>query len=392
MSYIHSYRTEVGIGICILMLQGAALSAQQNPATAAGTPAPSAATSTSSQAPVAEIDAIAYANLRNNAQQIYDAIKDVPRKDTDSKGFVIYDRQLFSQLPTYLPAVREVDQIRRNLCYVKDLPSPTQPPEKLSNLAPTLDVGTALSGIASLLGVFKPGLSITAMELPPSDQVLIADFANVAQRKGTAVYIPGVFLPNLEPDPDPLETDQCPKKDAVLLEKWNQASLLQEWRAAGKVADQVAKKLNGLTDLKDTDPPRKQLKDALDAYSATLKKYTTTDASGGSPLASLVAAGRLQLLLELKKHPLILVLAADDVGGAGFVQSKPFTVPVAFSGGANAHYFVFDSGLDSRVVAAGSVTSFNTQLDSKTMDPPKKIAKDFDAKLKKSRIQLPSPQ
>jgi len=378
MSYIDSYRTQVAIGICALLLQGAALSAQQNPAPAAAAP-----TSTSSQAPVAEIDAIAYENLRNNAQQIYNAVGSLPGS---SNGFVIYDRRLFSHLPNYRPAVREVDELRRNLCQAKaSLPAVTG--------AAAFDlsgVGTFFTGIAGLLALFKPSLSVTGLELPPSDQVLIADFANVAgtQNPKVKVFIPTVSPPNLEPD-DPFvvshagttENQPCPLgPDTRPSEQWQQASLLQEWRATGIVEQQVA---IAVAKLKDADL-KKKLNDLLDAYAATLKKYVTTDASGNSPLASLVTAGRLELLLHQDK-PLILVLSADDVGGAGWIKDKAFTVPVTFSGGASAHYFVFDSAMDSSVITSGSVTSFNTQLKSEKIDST------LAATLKTTKIELASP-
>jgi len=93
----------------------------------------------------------------------------------------------------------------------------------------------------------------------------------------------------------------------------------------------------------------------------------------------------LQQVLDVYQ-PLILVLAADDVGGTGWIKNKPFTVPVFFSGGASAHYFVFDSALDSSVLTSGSVTSFNTQLDSQTIK-----SADLSHKLPVTRRVLSSP-
>jgi hypothetical protein len=335
--------------------------------------------STSSQAPVAEIDAIAYDNLRNNAEQIYDAIGSL------GPGFVVYQSQLFARLPSYLPALKGVDQLRQQLCAANQLPLAAASTPEASLFALTVDPGTALSGIAALLAVFRPSLTVTGIELPPGDQVLIADFANVAKVNNKAVYLPGVLLPNLEPM-DPLANNSCtPVVFANPDPAASNPSILQEWQAVDKVARQLAPKLSGLSTQQLASPSGKQMKEALEAYAALAKQQTTTDASGNSPLAMLIAAGRLDMLLQTRK-PLVLVMGVDDMGGSGWVKSKAFTVPVTYSGGASSHYYVFDSSMDSSVIAAGSVTSMNAGMDQKSINQ-----QNLKPTLDKTRIVLPPP-
>jgi len=341
----------------------------QAPAAAAAAPASSA-----SGAPVAEIDAIAYENLRTNAKQIYNAVSGL------GGSFVIYQAQLFSRLPLYFPALREVDGVRVALCSVKDNKPPTLTAEPL---ALTVDAGSSLSGIAAILALFKPSLTINALELPPADQALIADFASAALAGSKTVYLPGTMAPNLEPD-DPLSTDPCaavrpldPDPDS------HNPSITQEWQAADTLAMQSALKLKSWTEKQQGSPAGKAIKDALDNYAAVLKKQTTTDATGNSPLAMYIAAGRLKLILQ-KYKPLVLVLGVDDLGGTGWVKSKAFTVPVTYSGGASSHYYVFDNAKqDSHVIAAGTVTSLDTALDQKAMQP-----NNLQPALDKNRIML----
>lgn len=362
-----SYLSHVARGFCLILLAQAgilSLHAQSNPAS-------SAPTSTSSQAPIAEIDAIAYDNLRNNAQQIYDAIK--------SKGgsFVIYNSPLFSQLPAYRPAVAEVDQLRQQLCTTLNL----QPEVISAQAATATGIGTLFSGIAALLTVFKPSLTITGVELPANDQILAADFAHVVTAGSGKVYVPGVFLPVLEPD-DTFASNACPS-DGVGYpnDAGSKASITEEWRAASSLENKVTANLKGVD---PNSPAGKKLQAASDAYTSLLKKYTTTDQSGNSPLASLVSVGRLETLLQ-QAQPLIVVLGVDDLGGSGWVKDKAFTVPVTYSGGSSAHYLVFDSKKDSSIIASGSVTSLNSQMESKSIGP-----QNLSTDLQKSRIALSS--
>lgn len=330
-----------------------------------------AASPTSSQAPVAEIDAIAYDNLRNNAKQIYDAVK--------SKGtsFAIYNPQLFAQLPTYRPAVYEVDLLRQQLCLTLN----RQPTAALAPDVTATGIGTLFSGIAAILTVFKPSLSVTGIELPPNDQILIADFTSVVTAANGTVYVPGIFSPQLEPE-DPFKSQACPNNGVGYPQDENSAgniaSITQEWRAASSLEAEVT------TKLKTVDPNSaagKQLQAVSDAYTSVLKKYTTTDQGGNSPLATLISIGRLETLLR-KNKPLIIALSVDDLGGSGWVKGKAFTIPVSYSGGSSAHYMVFDY-VSSTIIASGSVSSFNSQVDSKS------INQNLSATLPNGRITLP---
>jgi hypothetical protein len=343
----------------------------------AGAQAPASApapTATATQAPVAEIDAIAYDNLRNAAQRILELIGGL------GDSFIIYQPQLFARLPLYLPALREVDGVRVTLCSVKTL----TPPIATAALTTTLDAGSSLSGIAAVLALFKPSLTVAGLELPPSDQALIADFASVAISKGKGVFIPGTMPPTLEPT-DPFADNACPASlsiDPYVMTK--NPSISQEWRAADTIATQVARTFAGWTTAQQNSAVGKSVKDALDNYAAILKKQTTTDATGNSPLATYVQAGRLSLLLE-KSKPLVLVLGTDDLGGTGWVKSKAFTVPVTYSGGASCHYYVFSgSDIDSRALAAGTVTSMDAGLEQKAITDST-----FQDALTKNRIVLP---
>jgi hypothetical protein len=339
----------------VLLMSSSTIAWAQPPAA----PSSPAAASSASGAPVAEIDAVAYDNLRKNASQMLDAVKSL------GNSFVIYQSQLFSKLPLYYPALREADGVRQTLCGVRNVPPPHS--AELS-VTTTLDIGGALSGLAAILALFKPSLTIAALELPPADQALIADFASAALGVGKTIYVPGAMAPNLEPT-NPLATDICL---AVNLEEQDPGvknpSISQEWQAADTVAMELWQKLSNWTSAQLSSPAGKSIKDALDAYATILKKQTTTDAGGNSPLATYIAAGRLKLILETRK-PLVLVLGVDDIGGTGWVKSKAFTVPVTYSGGASSHYYVFSSGSvqDSHVVAAGTVTSLDTALDQKSL-------------------------
>lgn len=344
------------------------------PAFAQPSPAPAAPSATSSGAPVAEIDAIAYDNLRHNAKQILDAVGSL------GDSFVIYQPQLFSRLPLYYPALREVEGLRQVLCEANQ----AKPPLQTESLAPTLDIGSSLSGIAAILALFKPGLTISGLELPAGDQVLIADFASAAVAANKKVYVPGAMAPNLEPT-NPLADKPCQSLNLLDPDpEFKNPSISQEWQAADTAATQLAQKFAGWTTAQQGSAAGKQIKDALDTYAAIAKKQTTTDASGNSPLAMYITAGRLNLLLE-KNKPLVLVLGVDDLGGAGWIKSKAFTIPVTYSGGASSHYYVFNSAtLDSSALAAGSVTSLDTALDSKAIQPAS-----LQPSLDKNRIVLP---
>ncbi len=137
---------------------------------------------------VAAPTAAAYADLTIASDKMLGDLKHaVPRANT----VILYDGPTFSAVPYYAGALDLVRTSAKLICSSASTPGTRSP----RAIVPTLDVGTAASGLASLIQVTLPAYAINGQTLVLDNSALIGSFATAAKSRGFTVVNPAYLLP-----------------------------------------------------------------------------------------------------------------------------------------------------------------------------------------------------
>jgi hypothetical protein len=263
---------------------------------------------------VAAPTAAAYADLTIASDKMLADLKyAVPHANT----VILYDGPTFSAVPYYAGALDLVRTSAKLICSSASVSGARAP----RTIVPTLDVGTAASGLASLIQVTLPSYAINGQALVLDNSALIGSFATAAKSRGFTVVNPSYLLPAVSQ-----HTLECGKLDAT-------QSLADLWNFASTEASHARTLPNA---------DKKPLKDALDGYQKLRDVFLAADK--GPPLLSRVLT--VETLGRTLESP-SMVAAIDMRLDAVDIDSTTRTVlwwrKTKFSVNVAAHYWLFSA-------------------------------------------------
>jgi hypothetical protein len=239
------------------------------------------AASSGGTGPYAAPSAAAYQIIENAAYKI------VTDNNLSGQTVIIYDPQLFGLVSTWQAAVEHMRKTMKAVC----LPTPIVE----NAFVPSLDIGSAASGLAALVTALTPAYAIQGQALPFDNSALIAAFAKQAGKK---VVFPAYLFPAARTQ------DVTCKSDID-----NTSSLADLWYGGAAQVPVLQSAIQA-----ETNADRKKaLQNKLDAYMKVAESYLTID-KGTSMLAKLLVVENLIRLVPADGAVSVIDLKLDAVG------------------------------------------------------------------------------
>jgi hypothetical protein len=262
---------------------------------------------------VAAPSAAAYANLTLASNKMIDDLRaSMPQATT----VILYDAPTFSAVPYYLSAMDLVRSAAKSVCSAESKPAIGP-----RAIAPTLDIGSAASGLASLIQVTLPAYAIQGQTLVLDNSALVGSFATAAKYAGLNVINPAYLLPAVSQ-----HTLQCGSLDST-------QSLADLW----KFTSAEASKAHSLP-----NADKKPLKDALDGYQKMRDIFLASDK--GPPLLSrALTVETLGQTLDAPSTVAAIDMRLDVVDIDSTTRTVLWWRKTRFSVNVAAHYWIFST-------------------------------------------------
>ena len=266
---------------------------------------------TSGTGVVAAPSAAAYADLTNISTKM---LGDIHSALPHANVIILYDAPTFAAVPYYASTAELVRAAAASLCTAEK-------PGFSPRLVPSLDVGTAASGLASLIQLTLPSYSIQGQTLTLDNSALVGSFATAAKETGYTVINPVYLLPAVT------------QKHLTCADFKASTSLADLWAFLDSEAtvDQ-AKAANNKT-----------LADALDAI-RKMKDVLLTSGDKGPPLLGRALA--VESLAHSVEQPARVAIVDMRLDAAN-IDSSTKTIlwwrKTRFSANVSAHYWIFSA-------------------------------------------------
>lgn len=254
----------------------------------------------------------AYADLTNAARAI---LADLQSNFPTAQTYIIYDQQTFAAIPYYESALNLVRNSLKKIWLAEGKSCGLR-----SNALDLTGLGTAASGLASLIAVTLPSYAIQGQSVTLDTSALIAAFAAAASSSvpPRTVILPAYLLPATASG-RPLQS--CNEFDAS-------DSLADLWSAAATEASNAQ-----LLPAATKDP----LKTALDDYQKLRDVFLASD-KGVPLLGKLLIVEGLAKLIVNPAQLAVVDMKLDAVGIDSTTRSVLWWRTTRFSANVMAHY------------------------------------------------------
>ena len=301
----------------------------------------------SGNGPYVAPSSVAYADLTNAANRIWADIK-IP----DTNTVVIYDAPTFAAVPYYQSALDLMKNSMQAICKAEG--KPVESGFAPRDLAP-IDLGSAASGLASLIGVTMPNYAIQGQALPFDSSALLAAFA-AATPPSIKVVFPSYLLPATERYPNPVKCGTETQTESV-------ADL---WSALAAEARQAANASNA------DKPP---LAPALAQYGKLHDAFVAADKNPPllAKLLIVEAMGNSFSDPNQSAKTLVLDVKLDLVGVDSISRTILWWRKTRVSANVLAHYYLFQvsgtgTNLGLTLKKLGTLNIFSGNIDPKKLN------------------------
>jgi hypothetical protein len=289
---------------------------------------------------VAAPTSAAYADLTNAANKM---LADIRSALPQAKIVILYDANAFSVVPYYAGAADLIRKAATNICAAEHTTLGARA------IVPTVDIGTAAQGLATLLQLTIPAYTVQGQNLTLDNSALIGSFATAAKATGYEVVNPSYLLPAV-----------------------SQSSLdCQNVAASKSLADLWAFANNESNAAQSNAASKPGLKDALDAFQK-LKTVMTVPGDKNAPvLGRALTIESLAHSLEEPADVAIIDMKLDAANIDSTTKSVLWWRKTKFSANVAAHYWIFAAhGSGSQfaitLVEPGYVNILRKDVDLKT--------------------------
>jgi hypothetical protein len=259
---------------------------------------------------IAAPSAAAYADLTDVATKM---LGDIHSALPQANIIILYDATTFAAIPYYASTTDLVRTAAENLCAAEK--SGFGP----RAIVPTLDVGSAAAGLASLIQLTIPSYAIQGQNLTLDNSALVGSFATAAKETGYAVINPSYLLPAVS------------QKHVTCADFRTSDSLADLWSFINSEAAADQAKAAG----------NKTLQDALDGFQK-LKDVVLTAADKAPPLLGrALAVESLARSLEQPARVAIIDMRLDAANFDSTTKTILWWRKTKFSANVSAHYWIF---------------------------------------------------
>jgi hypothetical protein len=229
-----------------------------------------------------------------------------------AKIVILYDANAFSVIPYYSGAIDLMRKAAASICSAESAISP--------RLEPTLDFGSAASGLAALLQLTVPAVSVQGQNLTLDNSALVGSFATAAEATGFEVVNPAYLLPAVS------QTTLDCRKAA------DSNSLADLWTFANNESSAAQAKA----------PNKPALKDALDAFQKLKTVMTSADKSPPI-LGRALTIESLAHSVQQPSEVAIIDMRLDAADIDSTTKSVLWWRKTRFSANVAAHYWIFSA-------------------------------------------------
>jgi hypothetical protein len=269
--------------------------------------AQSGVSAASGNGPLVVPTSAAYAELTNAANAI---LADIKVNFPSANTVVIYDAQTFALLPYYQSGFQQLQQAMSNLCQAegKQIAPHVQAPG-------VGDIGAAATGLASLVAVTLPALTIQGQEVKIDQSAFVAAFSASASTRGLRIFNPAYLLPATRSN-----------RSFTCSDYHQTTSFADLWTAAAAEADTVP-----------ANPASPALKTALAQYRKLADAYLAAE-KGPSLLNKLLMAESLAGAIPDPATSVVVDMRLDAVGIDSTTRTILWWHSTKFSSNVIAHY------------------------------------------------------
>jgi hypothetical protein len=277
---------------------------------------------TSGTGVVAAPSAAAYADLTNISTKM---LGDIHSSLPHASIIILYDATTFAAVPYYAGTTELVRTAAANLCAAEKAGFSAR-------VVPSLDVGTAASGLASLIQLTIPNYAIQGQTLNLDNSALVGSFATAAKETGYTVINPAYLLPAVA------------QRHLTCADFEVSTSLADVWAFLNSeaAADQAKATAS------------KPLNDALDAFQKMKDVLLTSGDKGPPLLGRALAVESLAHSVELPAQVAVVDMRLDAANIDSSTKTILWWRKTKFSANVSAHYWIFS--------AQGSGTQFGIVL------------------------------
>lgn len=258
---------------------------------------------------VAAPTAAAYENLRNASNKI---LADLRMVLPQTKTIILYDPAVFAVIPYYASTTDLLRTAATNICNAEGSTFGARA------ITPTIDIGSAASGLASLLQLSIPNYAIQGQNLTLDNSALVGSFATAAKDAGLEVVNPSYLLPAVSE-----HTLTC-----------------QSIRTTNSAAD-LWKFVNSEAAAAQPKAQSKLLQDSLDGFQKVRDVLLTTSANTPSLLGKLLSAESLALAVQQPSSVSVIDMRLDAADIDSTTKTVLWWRKTKFSSNVAAHYWIF---------------------------------------------------
>lgn len=289
---------------------------------------------------IAAPTAAAYENLRNASNKI---LADLRMVLPQTKTIILYDPNAFAVIPYYASTTDLLRTAASSICSAEGRSFAPRA------ITPTLDIGLAASGLASLLQLTLPNYVIQGQNLTLDNSALIGSFATAAKDLGLEVVNPSYLLPAVSQN-----TLNCQSMH-------NSSSAADLWKFVNSEASAAQPKAESM----------KPVKDALSAFGKLRDVLLASSANAPPLLGKLLSAESLAVAVQQPASVSVIDMRLDAADIDSTTKTVLWWRKTKFSSNVAAHYWIFSvhgSGTQFGITLAepGYVNVLRKNVDLKT--------------------------
>lgn len=258
-------------------------------------------------APTAE----AYVELTNASDKI---LADLRSALPQARTIILYDAAAFTVVPYYPGTTDLVRTAAATICDAEAMAAPRA-------VVPTVDIGSAAQGLASLVQVTLPTYSTQGQNLALDNSALVGSFATAASESGYTVVNPAYLLPAISQ----LDLD-CQKAKGS-------GSLADLWKFVNSEAIAMQKRAES----------KQPLKDALDALQNLKDILLASSDKGASLLARSLQAESMARAVGQQSQVAVIDMRLDAANIDSTAKTMLWWRKTKFSANIAAHYWIFSA-------------------------------------------------